>query len=45
MLVDPRECMAVGHIHRKDNVKQVQCDAGELAGVEWDCQLSSLSYQ
>jgi len=31
--------MDVGHIHREDDVKQVECNTGELAGVERDCQL------
>ena len=39
MLVDPCKCMEVGHIHREDDVEQVERDAGELAGVERDCQL------
>jgi len=39
VMVDPRECMAVGHIHCQDDVVQVECDAGELARVERGCQL------
>lgn len=33
MLVDPYERMAVGHIHREDDVVQVERNAGELAAV------------
>jgi len=39
VLVDPYECMTVGHIHREDDVIQVECNAGELAGVEPGRQL------
>ena len=33
MLVDPHECIAVGHIHREDNVVQVERDTGQLPAV------------